>query len=48
LAEIVKTVEEAVVKVVSKRFDFQLKQIDKSIRDNAEGTKQVRIDVGIV
>ena len=43
-----KTVSEAVVKIVSKRFDLQLKAIDKNIRDNAEATKQVRIDLGIV
>ena len=48
ITNLVKTTEEAVVKVVNKRFDFQLKMIDKSIRENNEATKQVRIDVGIV
>ena len=45
LKGIVQTVEEAVVKVVNKRFDFQLKQIDRSIRENGENIRQVRIDV---
>ena len=42
------TVEEAVVKVVNKRFDLQLKMIDKNIKENAEATKQVRIDVTLL
>ena len=33
------------MKVVNKRFDFQLKQIDKSIRENGENIRQVRIDL---
>lgn len=48
LASIVHTVEEAVVKVVNKRFDLQLKMIDKSIRQNAEAIKQTRIDVTLL
>ena len=42
------TVEEAVVKVVNKRFDLQLKMIDKNIKENAEATKQVRIDATLL
>jgi len=44
----VNTVSDAVVKVVNKRFDLQLKTIDKNIRDGAEATKQVRIDITLL
>ena len=32
IQELSKTIEESVVTVVNKRFDFQLKMIEKSIR----------------
>lgn len=42
------TAEESISKAVNKRFDLQLKAIDKDIRANAQQIKFIKENIGLV